>query len=272
MTTETSEDVALTTTHPESLAAPSCQLFSPGLLVLVFLLNALLGLVAVLSLGQLRGVNLLIVLGLLFWTGVSLALWAAHQILLEAIRARTAGADLDVDTSLLQLFKREWKLLRDVFPTNETLTPLQLLVAALSFVLMSVGACVALCLEGAQSWPKVTPVIDVVMTVLGTAVLIRIFPVGQIRFRRVLQMITTVLHIPNATGIRWALLIAGNLFTTAYGLVVVPPFVMAHECSFAVAFLVLSVVPLSILASSFVTLLLPALAVLQDHAAPTNSD
>ena len=269
MNTETRDEVAVTSSRQELPSAPK---FSLGLVVQVILLNALLGMAVVLSLGQLRGINLLIVLGLLFWTGVSLTLWAAHKILLGAIRARTPDAEPGVSQSLFQLFRHEWKLLRDGFPTNEDLTPRQLLVATLPFVLLFVGACVALYMEGAQSWPKVTPLVDVVIAVLGVAVLVWILPTGQIRLVRVLQIIGKVISSPNASSIRWALLIAGNLFTTAYGLVVVLPFAAAHECPFALAFPVLSAVPLSILGSSFVMLLLPALAVVDDHAAPTNSD
>jgi hypothetical protein len=269
MDTEMREEVAVTSSRQESPAAPK---FSIGLLVLVFLLNAILGMAVVLSLGQLRGVNLLTVLVLLFWTGVSLTLWASHQILLAAIRALTPDAELGVSSGLFQLFRHEWKLLRDGFPTNEALTHRQLFVATLRFVLIYVGVCVVLCMEGDQSWPKITPFVDVVIAVFGAGVLLRILPVGQIRLRRVFQIIGDVIHLPSTFRIRWALLIAGNLFTTAYGLVVVLPFVTAHECPLALAFLVLSVVPLSILGISVVMLLLPALAVLNDHAATTNSD
>lgn len=272
MNTATRKTKSTESTRPETPAALPSKKFSPGLLLLAFFLNALIAMGVVISFGQFRGVSLLTVVVLLFWMGIALTLWATHEILLGAIRSKPSDEDIGEASSLIKILTNEWKLLRDGFPTEYALKPRQLFVATLSYVLLYAGVIAGLCMEGANSWPKISPFVDVIIAVLGGVVLVKFLPAEQIHLRRVLQIIGEVIHSPNASRIRWALLIAGNLLTSAYGLVAVLPFWAANECPFALAFLVLSAVPLSILGFSVVVLLVPALTVLDESAATTNSN
>lgn len=270
MNTATRKTKSAASTRLETPAALPSKKFSPGLLLLAFFMNALIAMAVVISFGQFRGVNLLMVVVLLFWMGIALTLWATHEILLGAIKAGTADDDLGEPSSLFTLLASEWKLLRDGFPTEYALKPRQLFVATITFVLLFVGVFAGACMEGASSWPKISPFVDIVIGVFGGAVLVKFLPSGQINLRRVLQIIGEAIFSPNASRARWALLLAGNLLTSAYGLVVLLPFWAANECPFALVFLVLSAVPLSILGFSVVVLLVPALAVLDESAAGPN--
>ncbi len=272
MNASTQQTEAPASTEPETPAGPSVRTISPGLLVLGFLLNALLAMGMVLGFGRLRGIDLLTAVTLLTLTGVVLGLLAAHQILLVAVRASSSDDDRREQFGLFGLLRREWKVLRDGTPDEPGLPPEKVFVGTLYFVLLFVGASVVLCLEGSNSWPKLSPLVDVLGIVAGGGLLARIFSLGWNRFQCALRFIGQVVthrgeggHPQSASFIRWSLLTAGHLLTCAYGLVVVSRFTEASGCPFALAFIALSAMPLSLFGVSVAVLLAPALAVLEKN-------
>lgn len=266
------EENAVASTGSARSNAPPSQSLSVELLLLAFLLNALVATGVVICFSQFRGVNLAAVLVLQFLTAVALALWAAHRILLAAIRTASNGDDPRGQLGLFELLCREWKTLRDGTPHERGSNPEVVFVATLHFVLLFVGSSAALCMEGANSWPEISPLVDVNFAISGGAVLFWILSAGRIRFRHVNHLICDAIRSPEASGIRWSLLIAGNLLTSAYGLVAISPFVVANAYPFAPVFPVLSLVPLAILGFSVVMILMPAVAILDENTARTNSD
>ena len=277
MTAPDTTELPVASTGAETLAGKLAQKFSPGLLVLAFLLNALAAMGVVLCFGQLRGVNFHLVVALISAVCVALLVTAPYEILLEASDAASGSDGRRGRLGLFKLLRREWRLLRFKTPTDDGLAPEQRFVAALPFVLLIAGLFGGLCLTGPIWTPRTAPLIDFGVMCLGIgAATLAVRNLGRTTSPEECQQIVgafdQVAQLAKSPRVRWALPTAAVLATSAYGLVVVLPFASATGCPFAVAFLVFSAVPLSLLGCFIAMLLVPTLSALDTHADSTNSN
>lgn len=256
---------------PARNAAPAFARPQVAIVTVLFVLNGIVALALALSFSRFYGVSLVCILTTLTLTALSLTLWASHRVLTTAVGPTATSAGWG---SLAEILLREWRVVRDGVPGGESVTPAQVFAGTAGLVLLYVGLVIGVSVEGTRSWPKFAPLVDLLVTITGAAVVGRVASDRWVSPRRLASTVRQAwqsLH-PD-TGRHWiglALLAAWNLTTTAHGIAVAGPFAVTHDLPLVPVFFVLSLLPAAALTTSLGLLLLPTLAHL-DSAPPTTT-
>lgn len=267
-------ELAFEAVEPKPPVTPSSLKFSLTALGIAYLLNALVAMAFVLSFDQLRGVSLLVVLVVLYLLCLVILIVAAYEYLQVVLDTSSDADNSRERLGLLELLSRRcrplslWKLPDSAF------TPEQNFAAALPPVLLTATIYSVPSFLAAIYSSYCSPLWDLGIICFGIGSLVFIAryakrTFGDDQYRQTIGKYGQVVLLAKASRFRWLLAVASPLMAVLYGLAVILPFAKASGHPIAVAFLVLSVVPLSAMGFFVAMLLLPALAA---NASPTNSD